>query len=112
MIKLLTNPIVVCILLFVITYATLYYKETQRIKKDTVAKRDSIGLFTPIIVALIGYGIAYKCDGILGESVEDVVQNGGDNSSVDISDVARGQLVGKGDIKLPQPDIFLELANF
>jgi len=111
MIKLLTKPIVVCILLFVITWVTLYYKESKRIKKDTVAKRESISLFIPAVVAVIGYAIAYKCDGMFNTSEDPVVQNGG-GDSINISDVAREQLVGKGDIRLPQPDIFLELANF
>lgn len=116
MIQYLTNPIVVGLLLFGLTYATLYLKEENKVKKYKNAKKNHVNAMIPLVVGMLGYFVAYKCGDKL-KLTHKFFQAGGSNVEVDATMNTTTQnipnnLIDKGEVQIPGPDIFFELANF
>jgi hypothetical protein len=75
---------------------------------------------TPIIVGLLAFVIAYNFFGKTVEVVQEIIPNAAlecsnaiNNKKVtDMIDSATFHLVGKNAIRLPQTDVFIDLARF
>lgn len=132
-INILKNPVVLAVIAAVLTYLYLQWK------KKTDKKEEEISLMTPAVVGLmtlfVGYSIfgndspllqtnneslpqSLPKDGAL-DDVGKLIENtnmpiqkqlmGGSN---DIFDTNTYHLVGRNAIKLPQTDVFIDIAKF
>ena len=134
-ISFLKNPIILAILAAVITYAYMYWETKKQQEKNPKVELPPVGYFTPMIVGLmtlvIGYGFfGFKTNGAddVGVVIENgnvVEHNGGASVSLlggkpgrmvermtDSFDSNTFHLVGKNAIKLPQTDVFIDIAKF
>ena len=132
--ELLANPIVLGIIATIITYAYLYWDNLEKQKKKPKVNIEPVSMMTPVIVGLLVFVIAYN---LLGKSVQNVPSQIVENSafisqqqdvnakmqcnkfientkpkSLDMLDSATYHLVGKNAIRLPQTDVFIDLAKF
>lgn len=134
----LKNPIVLAILAAVITYLYMYWQNKETQEKNPKAKPIPVDYTTPIIIGLMTLFITYCLFGFNGkksDSVGDIlekgntVQTGGNSVQIlepnsaliktrlsdrmtDSFDSNTFHLVGKNSIKLPQTDVFIDIAKF
>lgn len=125
----LKNPIFLAIVAGVLTYLYMYYDNMKKQEANPKAKIEPVGFSTPGIVALVTLVITY---GVFGFGV----LSSAPNQSLNIESSQKGgiggvikdrftegavsdsfgsntfRLVGKNTIKLPQTDVFIDLAHF
>ncbi len=103
------NPIILAVLAGTIAYLYLYYNKQSKEKS-----KESINLMYPGIVALITLVSSYLFFSSKTENVSPELQ-GGKNFSESVTDSFGSntyKLIGKNNIKLPQTDVFIDLAHF
>lgn len=119
--EILKNPLVLAIVATLLTYYYLYWSAQEEHKKYPKAKIEQVGIMTPIIVGLIVFVIAYNLFGeteVAMPQVNDVAQeqcNKFINNRMKLTDGLDSvtyHLVGKNAIRLPQTDVFIDLAKF
>ncbi|ARF09859.1 hypothetical protein Indivirus_4_31 [Indivirus ILV1] len=113
------NPIVLAIVAGVIAYLYMYYDNMKKQEANPKAKIEPVSFSTAGIIALVTLVITYGIFGFgtrTGEKNIDipVSQQGGftDGAASDSFGKNTFQLVGKNTIKLPQTDVFIDLAHF
>jgi hypothetical protein len=134
--ELFTNPIVLGILATVITYAYLYWDNLEKQKKHPKLAVEPISMMTPLIVGLLVFVIAHNLfnkNPQLPAPTQTPLQNvfsphqlqelgtkmqcnkfieGTKIKNMEMIDSATYHLVGKNAIRLPQADVFIDLAKF
>lgn len=131
--ELLKNPIVLGVIFAVFTYAYLYWDNTEKQKKKPRANIEPVGMMTPLIVGLLVFVIAHNLFGNDAQNIplqmsrptafisqQDMSAKMQCNKfidnakikSLDMNDSATYHLVGKNAIRLPQTDVFIDLAKF
>lgn len=128
----LKNPIILAILAAGLTYLYLWWDNEKKYEKDQKIPKESISLITPAIVGALTWFVAYNYFGnsVLTEitNVESKnIQQGGlklieadpiknktniSDRLTDSFDSKTFHLVGKNAIKLPQTDVFIDIAKF
>jgi len=119
------NPIFIAIFAGIIAYLYMYYDNLKKQEANPKAKIEPVGYTTPGIIALITLFIAYSIFGF-NASPNNVANQSG--SGLDIDNAAKAprftegatdsfgsntyRLVGRNNIKLPQTDVFIDLAHF
>ena len=118
------NPIVLGILASVAAYLFMYWQEEQQHKKNPKAVKKTVNIMTPgVIGALVWFisGSYFDTSSTSSEKksmlpyntiIHKLDENIEIGSSSSGSDVKSYRMVGKGKIQLPQPDVFLDLANW
>lgn len=125
--ELCTNPIFLGVAAAVATYAYLYWDNLEKQKKHPKLETE-ISMMTPIIIGLLVFVIAYNLFGkkenipILPTAgvplLPDIAAKAQCNKFIDSKikqldiDSATFHLVGKNAIRLPQADVFIDLAKF
>ena len=111
----LKNPIILGIIALIITYSSLYYKEKQRKNNNPNSDDRKINITIPCIVAVMTWFIT---SGLFGNNT---VQTGGNIvKNIDhISNIdnienssASYHFIKKGDIVIPNIDVFLDVGGF
>lgn len=127
--ELLKNPLVLGLIAAAGTYSYLYWDNMQQKKKYPKADIEPISMITPIIVGLLVFVIAYnllKTDplgqipisnlpqqpGYIPELEPPKITGGIKNNIEALSASSTYHLVGKNAIRLPQADVFIDLAKF
>lgn len=134
----LKNPIILAIVAGVLTYAYLWWDNKQKKEKNPKAQVEEIDYIIPALVALLTLFITYNLFGfnasglpeITNSNVEQVIEqskpNIGNNKLLeggnlqtrfsdklaDSFDSNTYHLLGKNTIKLPQTDVFIDIAKF
>ena len=134
----LKNPIILAIIAGVLTYAYLWWDNKQKKEKNPKAEVEEIDYIIPALVALLTLFITYNLfgfntsglPGVTNSNVEQVIEqskpNIGDNKLLeggnlqtrfsdklaDSFDSNTYHLLGKNTIKLPQTDVFIDIAKF
>lgn len=121
------NPIFLAILAGVIAYLYMYYDNMKKQEATPKAKIEPVGFATPGIIALVTLVITYGIFGFGGSTNSDTVdieqqiespQKGGTKSRFTEGAITDSfgsntyRLIGKNNIKLPQTDVFIDLAHF
>jgi hypothetical protein len=124
--ELFKNPIVIGLIAAILTYAYLYYDNQQKQQKYPKSEVEPISIMTPVIVGLLVFVISYN---LIGKSEQLSIpqqtlpqQNDYITASPVINnkpklleptvDSATFHMVGKNAIRLPQNEIFIDLAKF
>ncbi len=128
--ELIKNPIVLAVVATLITYGYLYWTNLEKQKKYPKAKLEPIGIVTPLIVGLLVFIVAYN---LFEKSTGNVqLPNAEVNAQMQELpakmqcakainkmkfteggiDSATFHLIGKNAIRLPQHDVFIDLAKF
>lgn len=136
-INILMNPILLSIVAFALTYLYLWWEDKKLKEKDPKAQ-SNISILKPAIVGIITLFITYNILGIdscrlnflgigtgtgAGNNTNvsnpiniDVQTGGGVNHITDVVTDTFGsntyRLIGKNNIKLPQTDVFIDIARF
>ena len=136
----LKNPIILAIIAGILTYAYMWWDNKQKKEKNPKAVIEEIDYVPPAMVALLTLFIAYNLfgntnslsTGITNANVEQVIEQtkptlqGGSNliegnphvqtrfsdKMADSFDSHTYHLLGKNTIKLPQTDVFIDIAKF
>lgn len=131
----LKNPIILTILAVALTYLYLYWDMKNKQKKNPKIIIDSPGFIIPLGVGVFTFLITYKLFGFPGSNTNismpesNVVPVGIKPKLLDGGSLILGKnnisekltegfdsnsyhLVGKGSIRLPQTDVFIDLAKF
>ncbi|QKF93893.1 hypothetical protein QKU48_gp0435 [Fadolivirus algeromassiliense] len=134
----LKNPIILAILMTSLTYAYMYWDNSQKQKKNPKAELPPINMTTPVVVGLITLIVAYGLFGFSSKNddVGKVLQQTNELPSIenqnmrlvekknflnrsrlservtDSFDSNTYHLVGKNAIKLPSADVFIDIAKF
>lgn len=137
----LKNPIILAVIAAALTYAYLYWDNMKKQEKNPKADIKPVEYTTPAIVGLISLFIGYSLFGFqggvkkvdeVGEAIEnskpgaeEVVSNtanlmGGhrrlntnfSDRMADSFDSNTYHLIGKNAIRLPNTDVFIDLAKF
>ena len=138
----LKNPIVIAIIVSTLVYLYMYWDNENRYKKNPKATRESVSLMTPAIVGLISWFVASNYFGsdvpqIVGENTNMLPQNvpinlpidqsvnkfklvnNANNNNAIVGGFTAGSsesrsyhLIGKNNIRLPQTDVFIDVARF
>jgi iron-sulfur cluster repair protein YtfE (RIC family) len=127
-IQLLKNPIVIGLLALGITYGHLYYKEYKRRKENPEAKEKQVDWTTPAMVGALCWFLSASyfdndniIDDISEESSEKMVKihNKVSNYIKKVSSKTESEsdslsyhFVKKGDIVIPDLDVFLDVGEF
>ena len=108
------NPIFLAIIAGVLAYLYLYYENMQN--KD---KTKTVDYKYPLIIAAITFAISYGIFGFNSSKAPELIpeiiesQKGGFTDNVTDSFGSNTyRLIGKNNIKLPQTDVFIDLAHF
>jgi len=113
------NPIFIAIFAGIIAYLYMYYDNLKKQEANPKAKIEPVGYTTPGIIALITLFIAYSIFGF--NASPNNVPNQIDNTNkaprftegaTDSFGSNTYRLVGRNNIKLPQTDVFIDLAHF
>ena len=124
-----TNPLVLALIAALITYGYFYWDAQEAHKKNPKAPVEPISIVTPIIVGLLVFVLAYNLFPSKATvnydtnqmSMQQTPQTQAqaqcnkfiDNHKLtDGLDSATFHLVGKNQIRLPQTDVFIDLAKF
>lgn len=121
--SLLQNPIVLAILAAALSYLYLYLDRKSKQEENPKAEIEPISYTIPLVVGLGTLFVSYY---FFGKSVptpemEVNQQLQGENEGNRFTDNGAGtdsfgsntfRLVGKNSIKLPQTDVFIDLAHF
>ena len=134
--ELFTNPIVLGVMATVITYAYLYWNNLEKQKKHPKLEVEPISMMTPLIVGLLVFVIAHNLfnnNPPLPSATPIPLQNvfsphqlqemgvkmqcnkfidGPKMKTIEAIDSATFHLIGKNAIRLPQTDVFIDLAKF
>jgi len=103
------NPIVIGILVAALTYAYMYWDAQKKHKKNPKAKKKPVNFITPAAIGLIVWFITSTYfDSIKVESRDFKLVNDAGQTF----DSASYHLVGRGNIRLPPTDVFIDLAKF
>jgi archaellum component FlaF (FlaF/FlaG flagellin family) len=127
----LKNPIILAVIATIITYLYIYWQNDNKYKKNPDAKKKDIDFMTPSIVGVLTWFIAssYFDNCNLEITPLAIKQNGGNmnmptNANVNLNgnvltDKSFGlddnnsfHLITKNNIKLPQTDVFIDIAKF
>lgn len=137
----LKNPIILAIIAGVLTYAYMWWDNKQKKEKNPKAEIEEIDYIPPALVALLTLFITYNLFGfnntpdITNTNVEQVIEQskptlqGGtkliegnvqniplqtrfSDKLADSFDSNTYHLLGKNTIKLPQTDVFIDIAKF
>jgi hypothetical protein len=122
------NPIILALLAAAITYLYMWWENENKYKKNPKSSKESISLITPLIVGLIVLFITYNYFGLSNkEIISDKNQIAGvqiidanpiknkmnmSDRFTDTFDSKTYRLIGKNTIKLPQTDVFIDIAKF
>ena len=119
------NPIFIAIFAGIIAYLYMYYDNLKKQEANPKATIEPIGYTTPGIISLIVLFISYSIFGFntsSSDTIVDTIQDGGININNNVPRFTEGatdsfgsntyRLVGKNTIKLPQTDVFIDLAHF
>lgn len=132
-INILKNPIILTIIASSLTYLYLWWENKKLKDKNPKAKIENISYITPIIVGLLTLFITYNLFGFNNgeklvenntiDEINKIKQDGGSN----LIELGKNQLsdgltdtfgsntyhiVSKNNIKLPQTDVFIDIARF
>jgi len=134
--NILKNPIVLTIIASALTYLYLWWENKKLKEKNPKAKIEDVSYITPIIVGLLTLFITYNMFGfdnkehstgttIIEEikEIKEIKQGGGSNlielgknklseGMTDTFGSNTYHLVSKNNIKLPQTDVFIDIARF
>ena len=131
--ELIKSPIVLAVLATLLTYGYLYWSQMEKQKKYPKARLEPISIVTPLIVGLLVFVVAYNLFGKSSSNVESNVQSQWQINepiyeqpsvkaqcakAIDKIKFTEGvesatyHLVGKNAIRLPQHDVFIDLARF
>ena len=120
----LQNPIVLAILAAALSYLYLYLEHKKKQEENPKAKIEPISYTIPLVVGFCTFFIAYNFFGspkptqVAQELISQVapkLTHGGfsDNkATTDSFGSNTYRLVGKNTIKLPQTDVFIDMAHF
>ena len=134
----LKNPIILAVIAAALTYAYLYWDNMKKQEKNPKADIKPVEYTTPAIVGLISLFIGYSLFGFPGgakvDEVGEVIENsklavedsnaanlmGGhrhintnfSDRMADSFDSNTYHLIGKNAIRLPNTDVFIDLAKF
>jgi len=138
MLEILKKPIVIAVFLFIITYATLHFTEMNRRKKYPESDKKQVNIYIPGVVSILGYFISSHLR-VRGKKTGNSNSNSNSKSKApetpavsenaksdairDLSEGVRRQIGGdinslsdhftrKGEIRLRQPDIFIDLVDY
>lgn len=129
-INILKNPVVLTIIASSLTYLYLWWENKKLKDKNPKAKIENVSYITPIIVGLLTLFITYNLFGfdngeksvennITGEIKQDgganLIELGKNKLSEGLTDTFGSNtyhLVSKNNIKLPQTDVFIDIARF
>lgn len=114
MIEILKNPIIIGLIAGILTYLYLYWNEEQRYKSVLRrSKKKPVSILTPGLVAIISWFVAssyldHKSSSTL---VTNSIQKS--NKMVSVDSVSDGlHKIQTNNIRLPQSDVFIDLAKF
>jgi hypothetical protein len=132
--ELIKNPIVLAVLATLLTYGYLYWSNLEKQKKYPKAKLEPISIVTPLIVGLLVFIVAYNLFEKPSGNIQQTAQMQWQPNTKPIcdqpsakmqcntainkmkftegADSATYHLVGKNAIRLPQADVFIDLARF
>ena len=138
--SLLKNPIILAILAAALTYAYLYWDNMKKKEANPKADIKPVDYTTPAIVGLVSLFIGYSMFGfnnskVKPDEVGEVLQNSNKPSNLEESaanlmggvsklgtnfsdkladsfDSNTYHLIGKNAIRLPNTDVFIDLAKF
>ena len=129
----LKNPIFIGILAAGLTYLYMWWQNKKKQESNPKAVIEEIDYTPPILVGLIALFIAYNLFGSESDSVGEVINQtknieGGSNIKLiegkpmmhtrfsdklaDSFDSNTYHLIGKNMIKIPQTDVFIDIAKF
>ena len=126
------HPVLLSIFAGVVVYSYLYWQQQQKIKKNSKYKKVPVSILTPGVVAIIVWFIAtsYKPDTNNSNSpdiqkitenqiktnlnIDNMLNNPAGISQPQILQLQQPQLttLTTNHIKLPPPDVFIDLAKF
>jgi len=132
--ELIKSPIVLAVLATLLTYGYLYWSQMEKQKKYPKARLEPISIVTPLIVGLLVFVVAYNLFDNKSSNAQSQPQMGWQPNHDPICepqtakmqctkainrmkmtegvDSATYHLVGKNAIRLPQHDVFIDLARF
>jgi|688.fasta_scaffold317908_2 hypothetical protein len=132
----LKNPVILAILAAIMTYLYMYWDNKKKREANPKADIEPVSLVTPAIVGVLTLFITYGFFGSsnvvknvdsVGEVIDQTNQSGGvkllDSNPLankrkiserltDTFDSNTYHLVGKNTIRLPQTDVFIDIAKF
>lgn len=124
--SLITNPIVLGLVAAVVTFSYLYWKEKQRQKEDENAKPKNVNIMIPGVVGALTWFVvgSFVAQPMVGGNVEvekksmlplnSVINKFDENVKLEATDSFGSdsyRLVQKGNIELPNKDVFLDLGS-
>ena len=112
----LKNPIILAILMAIVTYAYMYWENMKKKEKNPKADIEPVEYTTPAIVGLltlVGAYVMFGSSNSAPEKIEIECQpNEVTDKIVESFDSNTFHLVGKNAIRLPQSDVFIDIARF
>lgn len=128
----LQNPIILAIIAGALSYLYLYLEHKKKQEENPKATIEPINYTIPAVIAIVTLALAYGFFGFKGSSAtaqgEPVAASGvpgpelpklnqggfteGTQGAADSFGSNTFHLVGKNTIKLPQTDVFIDLAHF
>lgn len=119
---LLKNPIVIGLILGTITYLYLYWENKKKKEKNDKIV-DGVNYYIPIAVAILGWFIAYNIFGKWNTTIDTAniqptsnIQQGCGPVNNPVSDNIKNNdvyhVATKNTIRLPQTDVFIDIAKF
>lgn len=127
----LKNPIIIAIVVGILTYLYLYWDNERKYKNNPKIKKESVSFVIPAVVAVITWFITNNL--FKKNKVNEItkplneIQSGGiklletnpiinkikiSERLTDSFDSNTFHLIGKNAIKLPQTDVFIDIAKF
>lgn len=131
----LKNPIILAILAAGLTYLYLWWENEKKNERNPKIQKEQVNFMTPAIVGALTWFIAYNYFGSSSSNVtkeanneeSKIIHDGGvklidadpiknktniSERLTDSFDSKTFHLVGKNAIKLPQTDVFIDIAKF
>lgn len=115
--NLLQNPIILAILAAALAYLYLYLEHKKKQEENPKAKIEPISYTVPLVV---GFGTLFVAYSFFGNKPEQgnleipvkASEKFSEGGATDSFGSNTFRLVGKNSIKLPQTDVFIDLAHF
>ncbi len=127
--ELIKSPIVLAVIATLITYAYLYWTDLEKQKRYPKVKLEPISIVTPLIVGLLVFIVAYNLfekstgnmqlpNASINAQMQELPAKVQCAKAINKMKFTEGvesatyHLVGKNAIRLPQHDVFIDLAKF
>lgn len=131
--SILKNPIILGIIMTILTYFYLYWENKKKYEKNSKVPKEQVNIIIPIAVGVLTWFVIYsffsnKTSGDIQpiQTIEaqtggviKLIENNPTNIKTKISerltdtfDSQTYHLIGKNAIKLPQTDVFIDIAKF